>query len=631
MKPRRRAWGAEVDAHGARFRVLAPGRARVEVVVGDGASTRAFALAPEREPGVWAGVAPDVRAGARYRYRLSGEDAELADPASRFQPDGVDGPSEIIDPAFAWTDAAYPGIGARGRVVYELHVGTFTVEGTWESARARLPELARLGVTVIELLPVSEFSGARGWGYDGVFWFAPFHHYGRPDDLRRFVDDAHRLGLGVILDVVYNHLGNIGNVLPRFSPAYLGTAPNEWGAALNFDEGDTQPMRSLVTENVAYWIDEYHLDGYRFDATQSIVDSSTPHILAEAVTAARAAAGKRSIYLIAENEPQDSRLARPQAAGGAGLDALWNDDLHHAAFVALTGHREAYFMDYAGRARELAACVRHGFLFQGQHYRWQKKARGRSTRGLPPDAFVAFLENHDQLANYGVGERLWTRVAPGRLRALTALLLLAPWTPLLFQGQEWNASARFAYFADHETKHAALVKAGRAEFLQQFPRYGGADARDRFPDPAAPATFESSRLDWNERDAQVHRRAFTLHRDLLQLRREDPTLRREGQDGVSVDAAPLTDEALVVRFFGVDASGVDDRLLVVNLGADLEPTSISEPLVAPPAGARWSVAWSSDDPRYGGEGVRETDLGHALFLPGEAAVLLVPAPQGVTS
>ncbi|HTA17651.1 MAG TPA: DUF3459 domain-containing protein, partial [Polyangia bacterium] len=427
----------------------------------------------------------------------------------------------------------------------------------------------------------------------------------------------------------YNHLGNVGNVLPRFSPAYLGTGPNDWGAAMNYDEGDTQPMRAFVTENVAYWIDEFHLDGYRFDATQSIVDHSTPHILAEAVTTARAAAGTKSIYLIAENEPQDSRLARAQAAGGTGLDALWNDDFHHAAFVALTGHREAYFVDYTGRARELAACVRHGFLFQGQRYRWQKKARGRSTRGLPPDAFVTFLENHDQLANYGLGERLWTRVAPGRLRALTALLLLAPGTPLLFQGQEWNASARFCYFADHETKHAALVKAGRAEFLQQFPRYGRADARDRFPDPAAPATFESSRLDWRERDAPAHGRALALHRDLLQLRREDATLRREARDGASVDAAALTDEALVVRFFGVDESGAEDRLLVVNLGADLAPSSISEPLVAPPVDARWSVAWSSDDPRYGGEGTRETQVGHGLFLPGEAAVLLVPAREEV--
>jgi maltooligosyltrehalose trehalohydrolase len=626
MNARRRAWGAEVGAAGTRFRVLAPGRERVEVVVEDGRATRTFRLEPEGATGVWRADAPDVGAGALYRYRLAGEDDLLPDPTSRFQPQGVAGPSEVVDPTFAWTDAAFGGIGPRGRVVYELHVGTFTPEGTWEAARARLPELGRLGVTVIELMPVGAFAGERGWGYDGVFWFAPLHVYGRPDELRRFVDDAHQLGVGVILDVVFNHMGTIGNVLPRFSRDYAGTKPNAWGSALNFDEGRARPARTLVTENVTAWIDEYHLDGFRFDATQSILDASTPHILTEAVAVARAAAGRKSLYLVGENEPQDSRLARAPADGGAGLDALWNDDFHHAALVALTGHREGYFTDYRGTARELAACVRHGFLFQGQRYHWQRAARGRSTRGLAPQAFVTFLENHDQLANYGLGARLSSRAAPGRLRALTALMLLAPSTPMLFQGQEWGATARFAYFAAHEREQASVVKAGRAEFLQQFRRYGSSDARDRFPDPAAPETFEACRLDWTERDAPVHARALALHRDLLELRREDPTVRREGTDGVTIDAAALSDHALVVRYFGLRQDGSEDRLLVVNLGVDVEPSSISEPLVAPPHGTVWLTHWSTDDPRYGGEGVRDTTPDRALFLPGDAAVFLVPAP-----
>jgi maltooligosyltrehalose trehalohydrolase len=295
MSAPRRSFGAEVGAHGTRFRVLASERERVDVVVGDGPETRAFALQPERATGVWSATVPDVRAGALYRYRLSGEDAPLPDPASRFQPRGVDGPSEVVDPTFAWTDGSFAGIPARGRVLYELHVGTFTPEGTWDAARARLPELARLGVTVLELMPVGEFAGERGWGYDGVFWYAPFHAYGRPEELRRFVDDAHRLGLGVILDVVFNHLGAVGNVLPRFSRDYEGTTPNEWGGALNFDEGTARPMRAFVTENVAYWIDEFHLDGFRLDATQAICDTSTPHIVTELVAAARAAAGRQSL------------------------------------------------------------------------------------------------------------------------------------------------------------------------------------------------------------------------------------------------------------------------------------------------------------------------------------------------
>ncbi|HVR02752.1 MAG TPA: malto-oligosyltrehalose trehalohydrolase [Polyangia bacterium] len=624
MRARRRMWGAEPDERGVHFRVLAPGRERVEVIIGEGPAARAIPLARDDEPGTWTGVVPDLRAGALYRYRLAPDEEALADPASRFQPAGVLGPSEVIDPRFAWTDARFPGIPAKGRVVYELHVGTFTAEGTWDAARAHLPDLARLGVTVVEVMPVGEFPGKRGWGYDGVFWFAPFHGYGRPDDMRRFVDDAHRLGIGVILDVVYNHLGDVGNVLPRFSRDTVGSKPSEWGTALNFDEGAARPMRAFVVENAVYWIDELHLDGFRFDATQTIVDSSTPHVLAEATAAARAAAGDKTLYLVAENEPQDSRLVRSTSAGGVGLDALWNDDFHHAAHVALTGHGEAYFMDYTGLARELAACVRHGFLFQGQRYAWQDKPRGLPTRGLAARAFVIFLENHDQLANEGLGERLWTRVAPGRLRALTALTLLAPSTPLLFQGQEWNATARFAYFADQGPDLAGVVKAGRAEFLRQFPRYASPEARDRFPDPGAPETFASCSLDWNEREAPLHARAFRLHRDLLELRREDPTFAREGLDGVTVDAAALTDALLVVRYLGADPGGADDRLLLVNLGVDFEPRSSSEPLVAPPPGHDWQLTWSSDDPRYGGAGARGPQPGRALFFPGEAAVVMSP-------
>jgi maltooligosyltrehalose trehalohydrolase len=631
VSPRRRAWGAELDGHGGvTFRVFAPGRARVDVVLGDGPSPRVVALSADDAPGAWVGTVDDVGPGARYRFSLAGDAEPLPDPSSRFQPEGPFGPSEVVDPTFRWTDAEFRGIARRGRVVYELHVGTFTPTGTWEAARERLPDLARLGVTVIEVMPVSAFAGARGWGYDGVFWFAPHQAYGRPEDFRRFVDDAHRLGLGVILDVVYNHLGGVGNFLPRFAPNYMSAAATEWGDGMNYDVGKSPPARALVTENVAYWIDEFHLDGFRFDATQSIVDSSRPHILTEAAATARLAAGKKCIYLVGENEPQDTNLVRPTTEGGAGFDALWNDDFHHAALVALTGHREAYFVDYTGSARELVACVRHGFLFQGQRYAWQNKGRGTSTRGLPPRAFVTFLENHDQVANYGLGERTWTRAAPARLRALTALTLLGPATPLLFQGQEWNATARFAYFTDLDPQLTALVKAGRAQFLHQFPRYAPAAARDRFPDPSSPEVFASCRLDWSERDRPFHARVLGMHRDLLELRRDDPTLRREGEDGVTVDAAALDDVSFVVRYFGAERDGTEDRLLVVNLGADREPDSLAEPLVAPPAGTTWRPAWSSDDPRYGGQGVRGAREGRALFLPGESAVFMVPVPKEVS-
>jgi maltooligosyltrehalose trehalohydrolase len=630
---RRRKWGAElVNGDAAHFRVFAPGRAGVEVVLGEGAGARAVALEPEGEQGevvAWSGTVPDARAGTLYRYRLAGDELLLPDPASRFQPQGPLGPSEIVDPRFDWTDAGFPGIPPHGRVLYELHLGTFTPEGTWEAARERLSDLARLGITVVELMPLGDFAGARGWGYDGVLWFAPAHQYGRPEEARRFVDDAHRLGLGVILDVIYNHLGAVGNFLPRFSPRYMSKAVTEWGDALNFDDGPAPPMRDLVTENVAYWVDEFHFDGFRFDATHAIWDKTHPHIVEEATAVARAAAGAKPLYVVAENENQDARIARtpPQ---GLGLDALWNDDFHHTSQVALTGHREGYFSDYTGTARELVACVRHGYLFQGQRYCWQSKNRGRPTRGLPPRAFIHYIENHDQVANYGLGERLWTRTAPGKLRALTALLLLGPATPLLFQGQEWWASARFNYFVDFDPQMNALVKTGRADFLQQFPRFSGPGARDRFPDPGTPETFAASQLDWRERDAPVHARALALHRDLLQLRREDPTLRREGEDGVVVDGATLSHDALVIRFFGVPTDGAEDRLLLLNLGRDFEPASLSEPLVAPPDGTRWQTAWSSDDPRYGGQGVRGPREGRDLFIPGKAAVFLVPVAREAT-
>jgi maltooligosyltrehalose trehalohydrolase len=624
VKGRRRKWGAELDASGgAHFRVFAPGRSGVEVVFGEGEGTRAVPLEPEGESGAWSSSVPDVRAGALYRYRLAGDDLLLPDPASRFQPQGPFGPSEVIDPQYDWTDADYAGIPPRGRVVYELHLGTFTPEGTWEAAREHLADLARLGVTVVEMMPLGDWAGARGWGYDGVLWFAPYHQYGRPEDARRFVDDAHRLGLGVILDVIYNHLGGVGNFLPRYAPTYISKKKTEWGDALNFDDGPSPPMRDLVTQNVAYWLDEFHFDGFRFDATHSIWDETHPHIVEEATAFARAAAGRKPLYIVAENENQDARIAR-KPPEGLGLDALWNDDFHHSAQVALTGHREGYFSDYEGTARELVACVRHGYLYQGQRYCWQNKQRGRSTRGLPSRAFVHYIANHDQIANYGLGERLWTRASPGKVRALTALLLLGPATPLLFQGQEWWASARFAYFVDFDAQMNGLVKTGRADFLQQFPRFTGPGARDRFPDPGTVETFTSSQLDWNEREKLVHARALALHRDLLQLRREDPSLRREGEDGVEVDGAALSDDALVIRYFGVAPDGAEDRLLLLNLGRDFEPPSLSEPLVAPPAGTRWQTAWSTDDPRYGGQGVRGPREGRDLFVPGEAAVLLVP-------
>ncbi len=609
---RRLPVGAEVTASGVHFRVWAPAREAVDVVLDGG---RRFPLTPE-PGGYLAGLVPGLRAGARYRFGLDG-DLLRPDPASRFQPEGPHGPSQVVDPSrFRWTDAAWPGVRIEQQVLYELHVGTFTPEGTWTAAARELGALADVGITCVEVMPVSEFPGRFGWGYDGVDPFAPTRLYGEPDDMRAFVDRAHALGLGVILDVVYNHLGPDGSYLKDFAPAYFTDRyDGEWGDPINFDGQDAGPVRELFVANAGYWISEFHLDGLRFDATQSMFDASPEHVLAAISRRAREAASPRSVVLIAENEPQDTRLLRPLEAGGHGLDAVWNDDFHHAATVALTGRREAYYTDYRGSPQELVSAAKHGYLFQGQRYGWQGKARGRSTRGIAPPRFVCYLANHDQLANSATGARVRDQTSPGRWRAMAALLLLGPWTPMLFQGQELGSRRRFLYFADHHRDLAPHVRSGRAEFLRQFDSIAADDLRDRLDDPADPRTFERCKLDRGEADPQM----VALHRDLLELRRSDPVLRGQGAHGL--DGSVLGPEAFALRWFAPDGA---DRLLLVNLGADVVAGSVPDPLVAPPEGCRWTVGWSSEHPRYGGGGSPSPFRDEGVRIVGHAAMLLVP-------
>jgi maltooligosyltrehalose trehalohydrolase len=552
-----------------------------------------------------------------YAYRLDGGPA-CPDPASRFQPAGPHGPSEIVDPgAFAWNDAEWPGITREGQVIYEMHIGTFTAAGTWEAASRELPELAQSGITVVELLPVADFVGDFGWGYDGVDLFAPTRLYGRPDDFRAFVDRAHAVGLGVILDVVYNHLGPDGNYLGQFASEYFSTRHRtDWGQAINFDGPGSGPVREFFISNAGYWIDEFHLDGLRLDATQEIHDDSPEHVLAAIAREARERAGRRSVFLVAENEPQDVKLVRAVPAGGHDLDALWNDDFHHTAMVALTGRAEAYYGGHAGTPQELISAVKRGFLYQGQRYAWQDKKRGTPTWDVAPTSFVHFIQNHDQLANSLAGLRGHRLTSPGRYRAMTALLLLGPATPMLFQGQEFAASSPFLYFADLPPDLAKLTRAGRAEFLAQFPSLAAAEAQAALPDPADRLTFERSKLDLGERER--HGAAYALHVDLLRLRREDPVFRTQGGGGI--DGAVLGPEALVLRFFGVGVDP-DDRLLCLNLGRDLTLATVAEPLLAPPEDARWGLLWSSEAIRYDGSGTPEFDPADGWVLPGHAALV----------
>ena len=619
---RRLPSGAEVGEGGVHFRVWAPLCRRVEVVLETGPSQVSTEL--EAEPGgYFAGLVAGAKAGDRYRYRLEGGDA-LPDPASRFQPEGPHGPSEVVDSAaFAWSDTDWKGVSLPGQVIYELHIGTFTREGTWAAAARELPELARIGITVIEVMPVADFAGEFGWGYDGVNPFAPTRLYGKPDDFRRFVDAAHRAGLGVILDVVYNHLGPDGNYLPRFGP-YLSTRhKNEWGDNINFDGPEAGPVREYYAANAGYWVDEFHLDGLRLDATQAIVDDSPEHILVEIGRRVRAAARGRATIIVNENESQEAKMVRPAEKGGYGLDGLWNDDFHHSAIVALTGRNEAYYSDHLGSPQEFISAAKYGYLFQGQRYAWQENRRGTLGFDLAPPQFVNYIENHDQVANSGRGLRCHALTSPGRYRAMTAVFLLFPGTPMLFQGQEFASSAPFYFFADHHPELSRPVRAGRADFIRQFRRLDRPELADWLPDPGDRSTFERCKLDHSEREKNAHE--YRLHQDLLRLRREDPAFRPRSER--SVDGAVLGPQAFVIRFFEGTADGTCDRLLLVNLGADLHLEHVPEPLLAVSEGHRWRILWSSESPEFGGEGTPPVETADGWRLMGEAAIVLAPEPS----
>ncbi|MBV9304456.1 MAG: malto-oligosyltrehalose trehalohydrolase [Acidobacteriaceae bacterium] len=610
--------GAEVEAErgGAHFRVWAP-QHRIVKVVFEGRSAKRDL--DNEGNGYFSGFIAGAGPGSRYKFELEAGEA-YPDPASRYQPKGPHGWSEVVDPAaFRWSDRDWPGIKLPGQIIYELHLGTFTAGGTWLSAAEKLEYLRDTGITSVEVLPVANFPGKFGWGYDGVQLYAPASIYGVPNDMRLFVDRAHALGIGVILDVVYNHLGPDGNYLTKFSPFYFTKRhKTDWGEAINFDGEESGPVREFFRENAAYWIREFHLDGLRLDATQDIHDDSDSHILAEISGAVRRAAGERSILLVAENEPQNTRLIKPTDAAGYGLDALWNDDFHHTAMVALTGKVDAYYNDYRGTAQELLSSIKHGYLFQGQWYSWQKKRRGSPAFGLPRPAMINFIQNHDQVANSARGLRIDKLTSPGMFKAITALTLLAPATPMLFQGQEFGASSPFLFFADHKPDLAQLIKTGRLEFLGQWRSFTLPEMQKCFADPHVPETFERCKLDFSE--VERHADIYALHRDLLRLRREDPILSRQGADGI--DGAVLSPQCFVVRFFSPTYE--QDRLLLINLGIDLNFNPAPEPLLAPPASMEWVKVWSSEDPPYGGCGTALLDTHENWIIPGQAAVFLKP-------
>ena len=536
-------YGATLRGKDVEFRVWAPIPNQITLrLTRAGAEPRDIPMRRDGEDFVATAAAA---AGDRYAYVLDGG-PPIPDPVSRFLPEGVHGPSQIIDPsAFQWTDVGWRGLALRDYVIYELHVGTFTPEGTFDSAIAKLEYLKRLGVTVVEVMPVSAFPGKRDWGYDGVSPYAVQASYGGPEAFKRFIDAAHRLGLAVMLDVVYNHLGPEGNYLRNFGPYFTTHHKTPWGDAVNYDAAGCEHVRRYVVENALYWIREYHLDGLRLDAVQTIKDDSPKHILAEIQERVQSLARElnRTITVIAETDENDSRYTRAPRDGGYGLDAVWSDDFHHAVHAYFTGERQGYYQGF-GEPEQIARALREGYIFQGQQYPFWNRARGTSAKSVPLPANVICLQNHDQVGNRAKGERLTALIPPGARKLAAALLLLAPHTPLLFMGQEYDEKAPFQFFADFgDPELRKAVSQGRRSEFKDF------DFRE-VPDPEDPETFRRSKLTWAT--APENLEMLEWYRQLLQLRRQHVTpgartADAKYADGVLTMQVPATNPRIMVQ------------------------------------------------------------------------------------
>jgi malto-oligosyltrehalose trehalohydrolase len=499
-------FGAEVREDGTtRFRLWAPGARQVDLWLEEPGR----AVAMPRDAGGWAEyVTREAPPGTRYRYRIDGE-LLVPDPAARFQPGDVHGASEVVDPlAHAWTDTAWIGLPPERLVFYELHVGAFSPAGTYAGVAERLDHLVSLGVTALELMPLADFPGRRGWGYDGVLLYAPEARYGRPGDLKALVDAAHARGVAVFLDVVYNHFGPEGNYLHRYAPDFFnGRHQTPWGDGVNYDGPGSEVVRAFMIHNALYWIEEYHLDGLRLDAVNAIADGSRRHLLAELARAVADGPGReRRVHLVLENGANEARYMRRAAGGRPLYQAQWNDDVHHALHVLLTGESGGYYRDYQPPLPHLGRCLVEGFAFQGERSAYRDGMRGEPSADLPPTAFVTFLQNHDQIGNRALGERA------------TAILLLSPAPPLLFMGEEWAAPEPFLFFSDLGPDLGPLVSEGRRREFARFPEFADPATRARIPDPQSDSTFTRSVLDWRHATAAVHKDWLEFHQALLALR-----------------------------------------------------------------------------------------------------------------
>lgn len=573
-----------------RFLVWAPRSKQVSVHI-DGAEERTEPLRPLGR-GYHGGDVPDCPPGTDTMVRL--DDGEFPDPASRHQHHGVAGPSRVWDPAFEWTDDDWTGVPWTDTVFYEAHVGTWTPEGTLDAAIGRLPDLVDLGVTTLELMPVAQFSGRRNWGYDGVFPYAVQDSYGGPDGLQRLVDACHAHGLAVCLDVVYNHLGPEGNVLRNFGPYFTDHYHTPWGAAMNLDQAGSDEVRRFFLQNAVEWITDFHVDALRLDAVHAIIDESPRPFLRELTDAVHAAGRRlgRRVHVVAESDANDPRLVRSRLRGGDGMDAAWSDDLHHALHAVLTGERVGYYADH-GSLDGLARGLRNGFVHTGQYSTYRGRRHGAPTTGLATSRFVAFLQNHDQVGNRAGGERLASLIDADGLRLAAGVVLLGPFIPLMFMGEEHGETAPFAYFTDHADP--ALRKAVREGRARECRSFGWTEPG---PDPGDPETFRRSRVGWAARERQPGRSLLAYHRHLLRLRREHPALgawsAHRPRTWVDEDAGTLA----VHRLAPATLPGIPDppdALLVCTFAG-----ATDDPVPVPPGD--WDLLLDSADAAWGGPG-----------------------------
>jgi maltooligosyltrehalose trehalohydrolase len=581
-------FGASVrDGDTAEFRVWAPNLTSLAVrILGEDSRTIPMTRSSKSELFEFVATVDHISEATDYFYVL-GDGRERPDPVSRWQPSGVHGPSRVVDPAsFHWSDQGWTGIPLKDFILYELHTGTFTREGTFESVIPRLPYLRDLGITAIEIMPVAQVPGNRNWGYDGASLYAPQSSYGGPTSLKKLVDACHQHGLAVVLDVVYNHLGPEGNYLPEFAPCFTDTHHTPWGKAINFDGPESDGVRRFIIDNALYWLTEFHVDGLRLDAIHGIYDFGALHVLDELSDAFHSQARllKRQAWLIAESDLEDVRIINPRSQGGYALDAQWHDDFHHALYALLTGQREGFLMDF-GALGELSKSIGEGFVFDWKYSRYRQRHHGSSSQGRPGEQFVGFIQNHDQIANTSRGKRLSSLVSAGEQKLAAVLTLCSPFLPLLFMGEEYGETAPFLYFTSFEdTDLATAVREGRKREL------GSHYSESDFADPQDVSTFEKCKLDWSKTAISPHAEILRLYRDLISLRKQHPSLRNCRKDLTEI----RFDENARWLVMKRSAPAGGSALLLFNLSAERQ----SVPVATDPRPRRL-LLWTGDT-IYGG-------------------------------